>query len=292
MRAQRRFPRRSEGLAALERWRALSMRGASNISNIKRVAWLLIGGLATGSVMGCGGSVNVGSDVLWSAELEGGDFREWTDFPGGFVSTQTSPPSTAEVSPDRVHRGGFAAKLTIDAGAGAGQQNVVLGLKGDLPAAAFYSAWYYVPRTTTVDGFWVLFKIRRRDVASDPSTEGELFDVDLVSTAMGEMALQLYDHRSAAAVPLRPAEVIIPVGTWFQLEAFYRNAPDASGHFTLWVDGREVADLGGAATSRAAWVEWSVTSIGDSLDPSTAVVYADDCAVSRTRVGPDGVIGP
>jgi hypothetical protein len=245
-----------------------------------------------GLVAGCGGRADVGSNVFWSAELETGNFREWTDVPGASVTAVPSPPGSAEVSPDRVHRGGLAAKLTIDAGAGAGQQSVALSLKGGLPAAAFYSAWYYVPRTTTVDGYWVLFKIRRRDVASDPSTEGELFDVDLVSTPMGEMALQLYDHRTAAAVPLQPSQIVVAVGAWFELEAFYRNAPDATGHFTLWLDGLEVADLGGSATSRAAWVEWSVTSVGDGLEPSTTVVYADDCAVSRTRVGPAGLIGP
>lgn len=242
-------------------------------------------------VGGCGERLDVGSDVLWTAEFETGDFSEWLNVPGGSV-TMAPAPDTAEVSPERVRRGGFAAKLTIDAGAGAGQQTVFLSRKGDLPTAGYYSAWYYLPRTTTVAVYWVVFKIRRRDVADDATTEHELFDVDLVSMPTGEMGLQLYDHRVADTVPLLRPDVVVPAGVWFQLEAFYRNAPDDTGHLTLWLDGVEVADLGGAATSQTAWVEWAVVSVGDSLDPSAAVVYVDDCAVSRTRVGPRGVIDP
>jgi hypothetical protein len=242
-------------------------------------------------VGGCEQRLDVGSDVLWTAEFETNDLSEWLNAPGGSV-TVLPAQNAAEVSPERVHRGGFAARLTIDASAGAGQQTISLSRKGDLPAEGYYSAWYYLPQTTTVAVYWVVFKIRRRDVADDATTEHELFDVDLVSMPTGEMGLQLYDHRVAATVPLLRPDAVVPVGVWFQLEAFYRNAADATGHFTLWLDGVEIADLGGSATSQAPWVEWAVVSVGDSLDPSTAVVYVDDCAVSRSRVGPNGVIDP
>jgi len=246
---------------------------------------------AASAVGGCGERLDVGSDVLWTAQFETGDFTEWTDVPGGSVPSP-SPPEAIEVSSDRVHRGAFAARLTVDAGSGAGQQSVSLSRRGDLPTEAYYSAWYYLPRTMTVGGYWVIFKIRRRDVADDGTTEHELFDVDLVSMPTGEMGLQLYDHRAGAAVPLLRPETVVPVGVWFQIEGFYRNASDDTGRLTLWLDGVEVADAGGAATSPTPWIEWSVLSLGESLDPGTAVVYVDDCAVSRTRVGPSGVIDP
>jgi hypothetical protein len=38
------------------------------------------------------------------------------------------------------------------------------------------------------------------------------------------------------------------------------------------------------------WVEWDACNIGQDLTPSTAVLYVDDCAVSRSRVGPTGII--
>jgi hypothetical protein len=246
----------------------------------------------SGALAGCGARADVGSDVLWTARFETGTLSEWMNAPGGLVTTSPAPPSLAEVSADRVHRGGFAAKLTIDAGAGAGQQTVALARKGSLPSEGYYSAWYYLPRTTIVDGYWVLYKIRRRDVADDPATEGELFDLDLVSLPTGEMSLQLYDHRVQAVVPLQLSDVVVPVGVWFQLEAFYRNAADDTGRLRVWLDDTQVVDAGGSATSQTDWVEWSVTSIGESLEPSAAIVYVDDCAVSRTRVGTTGIIDP
>jgi hypothetical protein len=238
---------------------------------------------------GCGARLEVGSDVIWTGELETRDFSEWLSTPGGAVTTIPAS-ATAEVSSDRVHRGTHAAKLTIDAPAGAGQQTIALSRKGDLPAEGYYSAWYYLSRTTTVGVYWVVFKIRRRDVADDAASEHELFDVDLTSMPTGEMGLQLYDHRIGATLPLLRDGAVVPAGVWFQLEAFYRNAADAQGHFTLWLDGVEVADIGGSATSQTPWIEWAVVSVGDSLDPSPAVLYVDDCAVSRTRVGPNGII--
>jgi hypothetical protein len=257
-----------------------------------RALSVALAGAIAGSIAGCGARVDVGSDVLWSATFEVGDFSEWLTAPGGAVTPPSSSPNVAEISSDRVHRGGSAAKLTVDAAAGTGQQSVALSLKGALPAQAYYSAWYYLPRTTTVSGYWVLLKIRKRDVADDPTTEGELFDVDLVSMPTGEMGLQLYDHARQEAVPLQVPNMVVPVGVWFQLEAFYRDAADDSGRFTLWFDGAQVVDRAGAPTSQTPWVEWSVVSIGEDLDPSTAVVYVDDCAVSRSRVGLSGVIDP
>jgi len=255
---------------------------------VKRSAVAVLVAIAA-LVGACGGRVDVGSDVIWTAELETGDFSEWTAPPGGAILTQPSS-AIAEVSADRVHRGARAAKLTIDAPAGAGQQTISLSRKGGLPADAYYSAWYYLPRTTTVAVYWVLFKIRRRDAADDATTERELFDVDLASMPTGEMGLQLYDHRIAGTVPLLRPDAAVPVGVWFQIEAFYRNAADETGRFTVWLDGVEVADLGGSPTSQTAWIEWAAVSVGDSLDPNPAVVYVDDCAVSRTRVGPTGII--
>ena len=41
-----------------------------------------------------------------------------------------------------------------------------------------------------------------------------------------------------------------------------------------------------------SWVAWDVVSVAVGLNPSSAVLYVDDCAVSRTRVGPDGIIAP
>jgi hypothetical protein len=241
---------------------------------------------------GCGPTLDVGSDVLWSARFEGGTFGEWTGTPGGGVNANPMPPNLVEVSIDHTHKeSSYAAKLTIDAGPDGTQQNAGLVRKGNLPTEAYYSAWYYVPHSVTVGTFWVIFKFRMRAVAEDPTSESELYDFDLVNLPTGEMSVQLYDHRMGGfAVPLDVASPVVPVGVWFQVEAFYRNAPDATGRVTYWLDGQQVVDVANHAMAPTPWVEWDAVSVGVNLTPSMEVLFIDDCAVSLTRVGPSGII--
>jgi hypothetical protein len=102
------------------------------------------------------------------------------------------------------------------------------------------------------------------------------------------MTLRLYDHTTAADIPLDVTDPVVPVEAWFQLEAFYRAADDATGRLTYWLNGQQVVDIAGAPTSPTSWVEWDACSVGENLTPSMATLYVDDCAISRSRVGPSG----
>ncbi len=237
---------------------------------------------------GCGPRLDVGSDVLWTGLFESNTFDEWSGDSAGSAWAFPSPPGLTELTTERVRHGSYAAKLTVDAPAGSGQTSAVLSRAGgSLPQAAYYSAWYYLPRTITVNTYWVIFKFRQQDA----STMDELYDLDLINLDTGEMSLQLYDHRrGGAVVPLDVASPVVPVGQWFQIEAFYRNAQDDMGRVTYWLDGRQIVDVANQPMAPTPWVEWNASSIAEDLTPSTAVIYIDDCAVSRTRVGPNGIL--
>jgi hypothetical protein len=240
-------------------------------------------------VAGCGPRMDLGSDVLWASLFEGGTFDEWTSIAGGSANAFPSP-NTIAVSNAYAHHGRYAALLTIDAGSDGTQANTGLVRKGGLPAEAYYSAWYYLPRTITVGTFWILFKLRLRTDVGDANTEDEFYDLELVNADDGSLTLLLYDHRSGANVPLVFPAPVVPVSEWFQLEAFYRNAQDASGRLTIWLTGRQVVDVTGQPMAPTSWVEWDVVNVGENLMPSAAVVAIDDCAVSLSRVGPTGII--
>ena len=95
---------------------------------------------------------------------------------GGDALAFPQPPNLIEVSGERVRHGGYAAKLTIDAPPGGSRGSAVLARAGDpLPAEAYYSAWYYLPRSISVGMYWVIFKFRQQDQA----TMDELYDLDL-----------------------------------------------------------------------------------------------------------------
>ncbi len=236
---------------------------------------------------GCG-QLDVGSDLLWTARFETGDFSEWTGAMGGNAQAFPMPPNMIAVSNTEAHRGSYSAALTITAGSDGTQENAVLSRAGYLPVEAYYSAWYYLPRSVSVGTFWVIFKFRMRTDVNDANTENELYDMDLATLPSGEMTLQLYDHTTAANIPLDVTDPVVPVEDWFQLEAFYRASNDDTGRLTYWLDGQQVVDIAGAPTSPTSWVEWDACSVGEDLTPPMATVYVDDCAISRSRVGPSG----
>ena len=236
--------------------------------------------------------LDVGSDLLWVSRFETGDFTEWTSTPGGGDGAFPAPPATIAVSNANAHSGTHSAALTVTAGSDGAQSNSDLSLGENLPAQAYYSAWYYLPRSETVGAFWVIFKFRQRTNADDPSTADERWDLNLTALPSGEMSLRLYDHATSADVPLDVTAPIVPVERWFQVEAFYRPANDATGRLTFWLDDQQVLDIAGVSTSPTTWTEWVVGSIAENLMPDTVTIYVDDCAISRSRVGLSGQLVP
>jgi hypothetical protein len=232
--------------------------------------------------------LDVGSDLLWVSRFETGDFTEWTSTPGGEASAFPAPPATIAVSNANAYHGNFSAALTVTAGSDGAQSNSVLALGDNLPAEAYYSTWYYLPHSEAVGTFWVIFKFRQRTNASDPSTADERWDMNLAALPSGEMTLRLYDHATSADVPLDVTAPIVPVERWFQLEAFYRPANDATGRLTFWLDGQQVVDIAGTSTSPSTWTQWVVGSVAENLTPDTVTIYVDDFAISRSRVGLTG----
>jgi len=254
-------------------------------------SWLAVWCLALAS--GCGQDLNVGSDVLFTSRFEygGSSFPEWRSVGGG-ANAYTPAGDTIEVSSDEFHPPGkFAAKLTVTGTAGNTAGNgASFVLNGGLPSQAYYSSWYYLPSYVTVGLYWVIMKFRMSDLAGNPA---ELFDVNL-KNANGGMSLRVWDHQTGTDLPLVGTDAStdgpnIPVEEWFQLEAFYRDAFDNSGRFTLWLDGQKIVDYPGA-TGPTPWVAWDVVSVGDNLTPEPAILYVDDCAISKSRVGPTGLI--
>jgi len=250
---------------------------------------LLLWVLLTGFMEGCQ-RLDVGSDVIWISLFEGDDLTEWTNTMGGGVIAYPDASDTVVVSSQHAHRGSYAALLTVNAGSDGSQQNAGLTRAGGLPVSAYYSAWYYLPQTVSVGTFWTIFKFRMRSVVDDPNSVGELYDVDLVNLPTGETTLQLFDHRTGAPVPLDLPNQVVPVGVWFQIEAFYQNANDATGRLTCWLDGQQIIDVSNHAMSPTPWVEWDVVSVAANLTPSMVSIFVDDCAVSEARVGPNGII--
>ena len=233
---------------------------------------------------GCNQHLNLGSSIVWSARHETGDLREWTE--GGKGGTAADAPDTSvTVSTDFAHTGRYSAKLTNDAVAT--YEDAHLWREDSYPAEAYYSAWFYLPRAYQTIADWSLVQFQV-PATSDAGVIGQLLDIDLRSLPDGDLILSVYDHRAAyLRSPTPDPAILVPIGQWFQIEAFYRNVNDDSGQLTVWLDGQVNYDLHRPFGSNST-VYWTVCSKTYGLSPAESVIYVDDAAVSLTRVTPTG----
>ncbi len=234
----------------------------------------------------CNPHLNLGSSILWSARHETGDLSEWTEGGPSKGGTAADAPDTSlAVSTDFAHTGRYSVKLTN--GAVAMYEDAHLWREDSYPPEAYYSAWFYLPRAYQTTADWSIVQLQV-PITGDSGVIGQLLDIDLRSLPDGDLILSVYDHRAAyLRSPTPDPAILVPVGQWFQIEAFYRNVNDDSGQFTVWLDGQLNYDLHRPFGSNST-VYWTVCSKTYGLSPVESVIYIDDAAVSLTRVTPTG----
>jgi len=232
---------------------------------------------------GCGPRLELGSDLLWSARHETGDLSEWTaDMKGG--SAADMPDTSIALSTEHAHGGRYAVKLTN--AAVSNYEQVRLWRADQYPQAAYYSAWFYLPRAYETMNDWTIMQLRN-PLSTDSTTISLLLDIDLRSLPNGDMIVSVYDHRQEylrAATP-DPA-VPVPIGAWFQLQAFFDYSARSDGRFALWLNGRLLYDLPRAFDVNGT-VYFTVCSVSQALSPTDSILYVDDATVSLTGVGAD-----
>ena len=202
-------------------------------------------------------------------------------------------PTWSRSRANALTHGGYAAKLTVDGDTTASR------------AAAPSSrarARRCPPRPTTAPGitsraasasvnvgtYWVIFKFRQRESATmvdELLRPGSDQPADRRDERCGSTITAVATSCRWTCRPRRAGR------QWFQIEAYYRNTPGR--HRSAHVLARWPPDRRRSPTSR--WRRRRASSgtraaSAQDLTPSTAVLYVDDCAVSRTRVGPSGII--
>ncbi len=235
---------------------------------------------------GCAPRLDLGSDLLWAARHETGDLSEWTAAGKG-GSAADAPDTSIAVSTDHAHSGKYAVKLSN--AAVSTYEEVRLWRTDQFPQAAYYSAWYYLPRAYQTTDDWTILQLRA-PVPGDPTTISLLLDVDLRSLPDGDLILSVYDHRPQylrAATP-DPA-VLVPIAAWFQVQAFFDDSSGADGRFALWLNGQLLYDLP-RPFNLSGTVYFSVCSVSQALSPADSAIYVDDASVSLTPVALDATL--
>ncbi|MGC4063302.1 MAG: hypothetical protein QM784_01340 [Polyangiaceae bacterium] len=233
----------------------------------------------------CTDRLDLGSNVLFAAGHEGGDFAEWTEGERGGIYA-TPDTASVELSTEVAHTGHSSVRLVTNAAgveAGSG-----LFRSWPSPFEAYFSTWYYLPTSYETPFTWTILRFR----SAPPETiDAEAFtiDVNLRSLPDGRLVLVVVEQRQAyLAWPIAVPPPVVPIATWFQLEARFRSRSDESGMLKLWLDGKLVYDIEGRVTGQGNRVYFNPCNTTTRTIPAPAVLFVDDTLVSRTRVTPEG----
>jgi hypothetical protein len=234
----------------------------------------------------CSDEAFVGSQLLWSSDHESGRLDDWAAGMHGGSAVDVAEDSIA-VSDERAHRGRYAVKLTKVVGSSVPRGGPRLFRTGDLPAHAFYSAWFFVPVQYETRSYWTIFKFDSTNSTGPVYDRG--IDLELRSLPDGGYVLEALFHSEAyLRAPLPNPPPLVAPNQWFHIEAELWAESDTTGSLAVWLDGRRVYDLVGRPTIEAASLEFMVANLLEDVAPSPVELFVDDVAVSATRVTPAG----
>jgi hypothetical protein len=234
-------------------------------------------------ISGCGAPVDLGSDLLFTAEHESGDLEEWLAGDEGGVTGDAD--GAVELSSDFAHRGRYSVKLTATS-TGDDGPSLFRELAAD---RAFYSAWYYLPKAYDTVSYWTVQQFESRTSDGDAVSAG--LDLRLRTLPGGEVVLYVFHNEPEyLQSPLADPPPYVPVGRWFQIESEFVARTDATGSLRVWLDGELVYTIEGRPTVKSETVHFAPSSLAIDIGPAPVELFVDDVAISRTRVTPDGVL--
>ena len=147
---------------------------------------------------------------------------------------------------------------------------------GELPSAAYYGAWYYIPTAASGLDNWNLFHFQGGEGRLDG-----LWDVTVTTDGDGVLRLSVYDflhttwHQATPTVP-------VPIAKWFHIQLYLKRAADTTGEFALYQDGQQLFELKGLITDNTDYGQWYVGNLARSLTPPELTLYVDDVTIAET----------
>jgi hypothetical protein len=241
------------------------------------------------------------SGLVWFADYETGDTSQWD---GAWITGDAS----SEITTTMAHSGRYGNALTISNANGSGStpgvrmtyQGRGLADKTDpknLPTAAYYSAWYYVPDHVTVT-WWNILQWKTGYDDGTGRTARPLYWHDLYNEDDGTLYLELKTRVNDngqwvedLATTLATSPMPVPIGQWFHLESYYKWDRNGNGKLTTWLDGIQIWNVSGI-TTEFDWPfnvykrEWTINNYAHDTTPTTHTIYVDDAAISTSRLGP------
>jgi hypothetical protein len=218
--------------------------------------------------------VNAPVAVPWSTSFEDA-FCDYNAVAGYCYAAKRASYDTVTMP---VHSGKSAAAFSVIADDGFDGYQARCVRRGQLPSAASYSAFFFIPSAPTAAANWNL--IHFRGGVADGSPLHGLWDVSLARQADGTFQVFVFDFLNAPNGMTRATTAsAVPIGSWFQLEVHLERAADASGRFAVYQDGELALSLTNVVTDNTSYGEWYVGNLAASLTPPESILYVDDVAI-------------
>ncbi len=218
-------------------------------------------------------------DFVFFTDHESGDLSDWNargttwEDAGGTLALVSSPTRS----------GRFAVDASVVAQP-MGTQSAAFLFANDLPENAYFSAWFYLSAAASASYYWAFFKLAAQQPPPSDSSQ-EIWVLDVAPGASGASGATLRLYSDVYPDQVLDASPALPIGRWFQVEAFVRAPTPDEGELRIWVDGSEVFEHHGA-TLPTTTVTWVIGSGADGLEAPGASLFIDDAAVTRRRLGP------
>jgi Polysaccharide lyase len=208
----------------------------------------------------------------WSTSFEGG-FCDYNDGAGFCYASDNSSFSVVQAP---VRTGSFAAAFEVRPSATSDIRQTRCVREGELPRAAYYSAWYYLPSDFSGAESWNLFHFRGGQVGGRLSGQ---WDVSMSESVDGVLTAYVQDHLTNSIYE-QSDPLPIPRETWFELEFFLKRASDTTGELALYQDGTEIVRRVGIVTNDSPFAQWYVGNWTSTIfSPAPTTLYVDDVAI-------------
>jgi hypothetical protein len=247
-------------------------------------------GGAAGSISAAAGALSGGSGgqaatdapvpgrLVWSTDHESGDIADWEDGGTYYGGEYEWGEFAFDVSEGAGRYGSLGISITIDTGFRDEPSQGVRVYRRIEDAPAFYTAWFRLEEAHTVEDWWSISLFHARDDTLSLDNDVSLWDVRVVDTPSGEMALQFFDLDQMTGITADTRGYVAP-GEWFEL-AFYLDyrPPDATRVVVL-RDGALLFDVKNLHSTLETNVFWAIGNGAGLLEPRESTLQIDDASI-------------
>lgn len=218
--------------------------------------------------------------ILWSTDHEVGDWSDWErggTYYGGYYEWG-DVNAYVDIGVGRDGSNGVVADINTDQRIEPSAGVRLYRRIEDGPA--FYSAWFRLEDAHSVGDWWSIFLFHARDDTLSLENDVSLWDVRVVDTPDGEMALQFFDHDVMQGT-LAGSDSRIQARKWFEIRAYLDYRPPDDTRLVVWQDQTLLFDLHALHTDVQNHVFWAVGNGAGKLDPADSTLNLDDAVIRK-----------